>query len=387
MSGFLFTRLELTNWKNFQDVDVQLSKRVFLVGPNASGKSNLLDAFRFLREVAVHGLELAVRSRDGMSRLRSLYARTVSGVRVAVTLQNSKGMGWRYQLEFSQEEKTHAPKVVREVVECIEGDGRSRLVLDRPNAKDHSDPRQLSQTYLQQINANGDFRELADALGQVSYLHLVPQIVKERQPALASGDLADPFGRDLLDRIRKTPLRTQKARLKKIQEALNSVASPLEELDFHMDEDNRPRLRAKFNHWRPKGAYQYETQFSDGTLRLIGLLWSFQEKGGALLLEEPELGLHSALVRKLAPFIARAQRGKNSKQVILSTHSVDLLTDQGIAPEEIVLIQPDKDGSKAISAASIQAIKSLMECGIPASEAVMPRTEYSRLPLFDGLDL
>ena len=49
------TWLILENWKNLPSVDVALGPRVFLVGPNASGKSNLLDAIRFLRDVVVEG--------------------------------------------------------------------------------------------------------------------------------------------------------------------------------------------------------------------------------------------------------------------------------------------------------------------------------------------
>ena len=45
------TRLQLENWRNFTHVDVRLRQRVFAAGPNAAVKSNLLDAFRFLKEV------------------------------------------------------------------------------------------------------------------------------------------------------------------------------------------------------------------------------------------------------------------------------------------------------------------------------------------------
>ena len=49
MSGDLrFRRLRLRNWKNFLQVDVALQDRLFLVGANASEKSNVLDDFRFL---------------------------------------------------------------------------------------------------------------------------------------------------------------------------------------------------------------------------------------------------------------------------------------------------------------------------------------------------
>ncbi len=41
----------MTHWRNFQgQVETTLAPRVFLLGPNASGKSNVLDALRFLRD-------------------------------------------------------------------------------------------------------------------------------------------------------------------------------------------------------------------------------------------------------------------------------------------------------------------------------------------------
>ncbi len=62
-----FTKLKLENWRNFLHVDVSLQRRVFLVGANASGKSNLLDVFRFLRDIADDqgGFQVAVQSRRG----------------------------------------------------------------------------------------------------------------------------------------------------------------------------------------------------------------------------------------------------------------------------------------------------------------------------------
>ncbi|MDR3566845.1 MAG: AAA family ATPase [Syntrophobacteraceae bacterium] len=44
--------LAVKNWRNFQHINVSLRDRQFIVGPNASGKSNLLDIFRFLRDIA-----------------------------------------------------------------------------------------------------------------------------------------------------------------------------------------------------------------------------------------------------------------------------------------------------------------------------------------------
>lgn len=48
----IVSHIAVKNWRNFQAVEVDLRERQFIVGPNASGKSNLLDVFRFLRDIA-----------------------------------------------------------------------------------------------------------------------------------------------------------------------------------------------------------------------------------------------------------------------------------------------------------------------------------------------
>lgn len=69
-----FLKLHLENWRNFTRLDVVLQQRVFLIGANATGKSNLLDVFRFLRDLVRvgGGFEKAVADRGGVSSLRSL---------------------------------------------------------------------------------------------------------------------------------------------------------------------------------------------------------------------------------------------------------------------------------------------------------------------------
>jgi len=50
-----FSYVRLENWRNFGQAAAALQERVFLVGPNASGKSNFLDVFRFLRDLVLPG--------------------------------------------------------------------------------------------------------------------------------------------------------------------------------------------------------------------------------------------------------------------------------------------------------------------------------------------
>ena len=74
----------MTAWRNFRQETLALRGRAFFVGPNASGKSNILDALRFMRDVAATGLNDAVAVRGGMGDVRSLHARQFRGVRIAI---------------------------------------------------------------------------------------------------------------------------------------------------------------------------------------------------------------------------------------------------------------------------------------------------------------
>ncbi len=102
----IISKIALKNWRNFLNVDVNLGDRVFLVGPNASGKSNFLDAFRFLRDIARQGggLQKAVKDRGGISRIRCLAARRESQVEIKVQISNgNSGAVWSYEIGIKQE--------------------------------------------------------------------------------------------------------------------------------------------------------------------------------------------------------------------------------------------------------------------------------------------
>jgi len=70
--------VKLKNWRNFQTVDVPLADTTYILGANASGKSNFLDVFRFLRDISKReggGLQKAILDRGGISKLRCLHTR------------------------------------------------------------------------------------------------------------------------------------------------------------------------------------------------------------------------------------------------------------------------------------------------------------------------
>jgi predicted ATPase len=377
-----FSNVRLKNWKNFASCDVAVGKRAFLVGPNASGKSNFLDVLRFLRDLATSGggFQEAVAQRGGVSAIRCLAARRYPDIQLHVTVVDADASSrWDYELAFNQDNQRRA----RIRKERIQRDGK--LLLERPNSDDEQDPDRLTQTHLEQVNVNRAFRDLSSFFETIRYLHIVPQLVRE--PERSGGRTNDPFGRDFLEQIAKTQERTRLARLKRIRDALKVAVPQLAEIELIRDNRGTPHLRGNYEHWRPQGAWQTEEQFSDGTLRLMGLLWVAMEGGGPLLLEEPELSLHPEIVRYLPQMFARVQR-RTGRQIILSTHSSDLLRDDGIGLDEVLLLRPRAEGTEVQPASAFFDIPALLQGGSTLTDAVMPRTRpehAEQLSLFGDL--
>jgi len=367
----IISRLILKNWKNFKELDIELQDRVFIVGANASGKSNLLDAFRFLRDIAKPGggLQKAVTDRGGISKIRSLAARKYPDVEIEVHLSDfgSRAVLWKYAIGIKQETRGfRLPFISYEKVSKGE-----KELLRRPTEEDENDTARRTQTYLEQINTNKDFREIAKFFENTLYLHLVPQLLKYPQ-AFTGPDLpGDPFGKGFLERVAKVNEKTRDAWLKRIQQALKLAVPQLTELKYTTDL-GYPHLEALYEHWRPGAGKQKEDQFSDGTLRMIGLLWSLQEGDSLLLLEEPELSLNGAIVSKLAPLIHKLQKPRK-RQVILTSHSAELLNDKGISLNEIIVLEPTSEGTKVVVASGIKEVKMMLNEGMSPASAILPR--------------
>jgi len=377
----LISRLSLTNWRNFRKLDLSLGPREFVIGANASGKSNLLDVFRFLRTVARSdggGLQRAVNERGGMGRLRSLHARSNPEVGIVVEIAEAHGQpaAWRYELAFKVEPSGARRLLVsRERVERLASDGSvAEVLLDRPTPQDTADAVLLTQTALEQIGNNAAFRPVADTFSHVTYLHLVPQLLKFGDQI--SGRLLehDPFGQGLLHRIAATPTKSRDARLRRIGRALEIAVPHFSELRFIKDEvTGAPHIEARFAHWRVNGAWHREEHFSDGTLRLIGLLWALQEGDGLLLLEEPEISLNDEIVARLPRMIDRVLRLRKlpSRQVLVSTHSQALLAELG-DPRTVIRLTPSPDGTTAGRATEEET--ALLDAGMNAAEVLLPTT-------------
>ena len=376
----IISKIELFNWKNFHRCEVGVQERCFVVGANAAGKSNFIDALRFLRDVAKQGggLQTAVRVRGGITKIRCLAAREQSNVKLAIELSesDSRELCWHYELNFKHTGGGIRENQVKIVSEKVFSGREQRYVLDRSAETLGEDEETLKYTYLEQPNANKDFRVIQQFLQNVEYLNVVPQMVRESASSSYSGDKEDYYGRNFLKRLALLNDNTRRSYFRKINEFLKLAVPQLEELSFVKDEIGVPHLEARYVHWRTRGSKQQEMQFSDGTLRLIGFLFALIDSNGVLLLEEPEINLHPGIVAQFPEFIAKIQRvKKGGRQVFITTHSYDILSNEGIAPDEVLLLTNSPEGTEVEVLSNVEKAKNILAAGFSMADVVMPLTK------------
>lgn len=375
----IISRIELQNWRNFKSAEAGLKEVTYVLGPNASGKSNFLDCFRFLRDIAKSsggGLQKAVDARGTLKKVRCLHARRKPEVGISIEIsENSDDSrpAWRYELFFTSEGKGRHQRTVivsEKVIRCREG--RQETILDRPDKGDQKDQERLTQTALEQIQANTDFRPLAEFFANTTYVHLVPQLIRYADELKGRELEDDPFGQGFLERIARTPEKSRTRRLKRIEGALKTIVPQIEGLEFVRDTaTGRPHLQVRYKHYRPRGAIQQEDQFSDGTLRLISLFWLIMDGQSLLLLEEPELSLDEKVVEKLSELIDRVQRGlRRKRQIIITTHSSALLSNDGISGDSLLILKPLDEGTSIVTPS--EAEMNALSSGFSPAEVVLP---------------
>ena len=363
----IIKRLIAQNWRNFQHIDVQLSERQFIVGPPASGKSNLLDIFRCLREIAADagGFQNAIAARGGTAQLRCFTAKPDAAIALELHLAPNAAAPatWRYAIGFCQV----PPTLTHEQV--WQGD---KLLLARPTAADEKTPERLTRSVLER-NSEAAYSELTHFFQAITELQLSPKLrhfPDGIQQDTAANNANGQAVNALLERIASADEETRRARLKTIEAGLILTVPQFAQLAFIRDSDTgHPHLQARYSHWPPQAGWQREDRFSDGTLRLIGLLWALLESDSVLLLEEPEHSLNPEIVSQFAP-IFWGMQARKEQQVLISTQSDVMLAEPGIDSTEVLMLTPTETGTAAKLAADIEDVQVLLNAGLTAGEVV-----------------
>lgn len=349
-SGFL-TRVVLRNYKSIASCDVRLGPLTYLVGANASGKSNFLDALHLVRDALTGSLDNALNERGGLSevRRRSSGHPTHFGIRMEFRLRDGRcgyyafnvgalsGRGYEVQTE-----------------ECVLG-GRGEgpyFLLDRGELKASSETTfpALTSDRLGLVGASGmaAFRPVFDALTAMGFYNLNPKLIRELQKP-QDGRLLKPAGENIasvighLERAIPEAMTVIEDYLQIVVPMVHGVErkaiGPMETLEF------RQAMSGAKHPWR-----FLAQNMSDGTLRALGVLTALFQGNQAdapsvIGIEEPETALHPAASAALREAL---QRASEQTQIIVTSHSPDLLDGPGL-PADSLLAVVSNDGETRIA--------------------------------------
>ncbi len=338
----LITRVVLKNYKSIAACSVKLGSLTFLVGPNGAGKSNFLDALRLVMESLSISLDHALRDRGGISevRRRSSGHPTHFGIRIEFQLSNKK-TGW-YSFRVGskkkggfevQEEECHINEVLGE-----ENFYRVESGIVKKASSEVMPPASDDRLYLVAAAGLPAFRPLYDALSSMGFYNLNPDEIRDLQPS-DPGRVLRRDGSNLASVLESMAKENPDSR-KLVVEFLSKVVPGIDDVIVkHVGKKATLEFRQLMGNNKEPWRFLAENM-SDGTLRALGILTAlFQyiinlsQAVPLVGIEEPEVAVHPGAAGVLRDALRVAS---HNTQVIVTSHSPDLLDDKSIEDSSIL---------------------------------------------------
>ena len=394
------TRVVLKNYKSIAACDVQLGPLTFLVGRNGSGKSNFLDALRFVADALNSSLDHAVRARGGINnvRRRSRGHPNHFSIRLEFALPEGSTGHYAFQIrtrspggyEIQTEECRiqNKPCLTSEDYFHVEnGTVINTSVKVAPAAA-------TDRLYL--VNASGlpEFRPVYDAFSQMGFYNLNPDKIRDLQ-APDPGDVLLRDGSNLTSVFTKlSPIvkKDTEEYLSTVVPGIHTVDvkgfGPKETLEFRQD------VAGDTHRWR-----FLANNMSDGTLRVLGILVALfqgdnnaQKRVTLVGIEEPETALHPGAVAVLLDGLRDAA---HRTQVIITTHSPELLDDKHLDVNSILAVEahdgdtviaPVDEASRSVVQDRLFTIGELLRSNqLQPDPAALPAAKEKQLSLPDSI--
>ncbi len=390
------THIAITNWRNFAHIEFDLSSRLFVVGPNSSGKTNLLAALRFLGDVARRGLVAASEDLGGPER----YFRSgTEKVSFGVALESAENL-LTCTLSLRHDFSDASSRVEEEVVYYREPQfpmysfapmrGRG---IDIDSQSFAVEPKAIVTTDEQARAKNGIYFALPDdetcfahegyvvqprqewrervrqMFAGIRYIHPNPKKMLERadryDPDHGTGFFqhAGRFSDQQLDAVVDRIRPIMAAVVPEIPNLSYQRMGLGTELVFYSDTPMRGA----------SGVYSHE-QFSEGTLRLLGLLFdlaTLPRDTSIVLIEEPETFLQSSVVRSLPSLLAEVAMNRDV-QMIISTHSPELIDSELVLPSQVLMLRSENGETtgELLSQSNDPRIKAVVSARLPKSQGI-----------------
>ncbi len=366
----MLTKLRFQNWRSLQDVTIEnLTPLTVFIGANSSGKSNIVDGIRFLREATINKPIQAIQNRRGHMNVRTAGVGPNQPIEVEVDFDSVREtmptLRYRLGLQYGE---SNIPSI-SEYLDVESGE----VLID----KSYHEARLYLRGNLggvaytiegSPLPAIGWGKTALSEYGEVpSYFALkhILQLIKERWqildegfrplpslPADTYGDIAlidgDAANLPIILHFLKEAAPDKYAQLQDdLQQLMGHIgqvatAQDDRETRFYIQEKNQRRSEAP--------------TISAGTARLVAMLTAYYaldigpraSMPGLVVIEEPDTALNPWILRDFVGFLRRSVEGEHPRQFILTTHNPALL--DYFEPEEVRLVTRDGQGLSHVHA-------------------------------------
>ena len=342
------TRVTLRNYKSIAACDVQLRPLMFLVGPNGAGKSNFLDSLRFVADALDSSLDHAIRNRGGSDDIHCRSGDSPKHFSIRLDFTLSEGSTGHYAFRIGDFSRGRY-KVQTE--ECVLWNGQRNGQRSTQEDYFYVENGTVTETNMEVapaaakdrlylVNASGlkEFRPVYEAFSQMGFYSLNLDKIKDLQ-APDPGDLLTRDGSNLASVFKQLSPSVKE----RIKEYLATVVPSVDKIEARKFGPKEGLVFTQ-NVTRSEDPQRLlANNMSDGTLRALGIFVALFQGNNDLKkrvplvgIEEPEIALHPAAAGVLLDALREAA---DETQIIITSHSPDLLDDKDLDPESILAVE------------------------------------------------
>ncbi len=386
-------KIKISNFKSFKNLELELGNFNVLVGANASGKSNFLQIFRFIKDITNHGLENALSMQGGIEYLRNINIGSTNDFMLEliftplghfhkliikenynifisldetiysfiIKFKKNKlepftiEQKLKYKCEFKKSEKNTNEKKGRGEIVFSNINEKFKFDLNNyGNLKIHKNdliPKDIIKDIeriftpklplfkLPYIDALL-LENLKNIINDISIYDFDPKLPKKAVPITGKVDLEED-GSNLAIVLKN--IIEDKEKRRRFSNLIKDLLPFVDNVDVEKFADKSLLFKLREIYFKKK--YIPSSLISDGTINIIALIIAlYFERKPLTIIEEPERNIHPYLISKVVEMMKDASR---NKQIIVTTHNPEIVRYADL--ENILLISRNKDGFSTIT--------------------------------------